>query len=193
MSASSYPSSSLRLWELSCCSSLQQSPSCNQWQQQSWILTAEISWHWLTLGSSAGTGLLFQLSSFLTSCCRISEPAFPISSDGETQMYLVWLSTSQLLVVCSPSIQMWALKTIVTILGEIISDYHKLQGILLLLINVSLLWIVVRNVPYYNAAINCFQGALYTLLTWQALILFALVWDDSWAEVRCPPLAQYVS
>ena len=42
---------------------------------------------------------------------------------------------------------MWALKTIVTILGEIISDYHKLQGILLLLINVSLLWIVVRNVP----------------------------------------------
>ncbi|DBA94392.1 TPA: hypothetical protein ACH3X1_001997 [Trebouxia sp. C0004] len=83
----------------------------------------------------------------------------------------------------SPSIQMWVLKTIVTVLGEIIATYHKLQGILLLLINLGLLWIVVRNVPYYNAAINCFQGALYTLLTWQALILFALVWDDSWAEV----------
>lgn len=78
---------------------------------------------------------------------------------------------------------MWVLKTIVTVLGEIIATYHKLQGILLLLINLGLLWIVVRNVPYYNAAVNCFQGALYTLLTWQALILFALVWDDSWAEV----------
>lgn len=78
---------------------------------------------------------------------------------------------------------MWLLKTIVTVLGEIIATYHKLQGILLLLINLGLLWIVVRNVPYYNAAVNCFQGALYTLLTWQALILFALVWDDSWAEV----------
>lgn len=78
---------------------------------------------------------------------------------------------------------MWVLKTIVTVLGEIIATYHKLQGILLLLINLGLLWTVVRNVPYYNAAVNCFQGALYTLLTWQALILFALVWDDSWAEV----------
>ena len=78
---------------------------------------------------------------------------------------------------------MWVLKTIVTILGEIIASYHKLQGILLLLINVGLLWVVVRNVPYYNATINCFQGALYTLLTWQAMILFALVWNDSWAEV----------
>jgi len=196
MSASRYLSSSLQLWEPSCCSSLRQSPSCNQWQQQSWILTAEISWHWPIQGSSAGTSLLFQLRSFLTSCCRVSESAFCasyVSSDMETHMCLVWLPTSQLRVVCSPSIQMWALKTIVTILGEIISDYHKLQGILLLLINVSLLWIVVRNVPYYNAAINCFQGALYTLLTWQALILFALVWDDSWAEVRCPSLAQYAS
>ena len=83
---------------------------------------------------------------------------------------------------------MWALKTIVTVLGEIISDYHVLQGILLLLINVSLLWVVVRNVPYYNAAINCFQGALYTLLTWQAMILFALVWNDSWAKVQALPV-----
>lgn len=78
---------------------------------------------------------------------------------------------------------MWVLKTLVTILGEIISDYHKLQGILLLLVNIGLLWIVVRNVPYYNSCINCFQGALYSLLTWQALILFALVWNDDWAKV----------
>ena len=78
---------------------------------------------------------------------------------------------------------MWVLKTTVTILGEIISDYHKLQGILLLFINIGLLWIVVRNVPYYNSYINCFQGALYSLLTWQALILFSLVWNDDWAQV----------
>lgn len=83
----------------------------------------------------------------------------------------------------SASIKFWVLKTTVTILGEIISDYHKLQGILLLLINVGLLWVVVRNVPYYSSTINCFQGALYSLLTWQALILFPLVWDQSWAEV----------
>ena len=78
---------------------------------------------------------------------------------------------------------MWVLKTTVTILGEIIATYHKLQGVLLLLINVSLLWVVVRNVPYYSKGINCFQGALYALLTWQSLILFALVWSDSWAKV----------
>ena len=87
---------------------------------------------------------------------------------------------------------MWLLKTIVTVLGEIIATYHKLQGILLLLINLGLLWIVVRNVPYYNAAVNCFQGALYTLLTWQALILFALVWDDSWAEVRTTAQSAFI-
>ncbi len=75
------------------------------------------------------------------------------------------------------------LKTIVTILGEIIATYHKLQGILLLLINLGLLWIVVRNMPYYNKFVNCFQGALYSLLTWQSIILFALIWDDSWAKV----------
>ena len=84
---------------------------------------------------------------------------------------------------CSPSIQMWVLKTAVTILGEIISDYKKLQGILLLLIDVSLLWIVARHVPYYSKRINCFQGSLYALLTWQSLILFALVWNDSWASI----------
>ena len=93
-------------------------------------------------------------------------------------------------VACSASIKFWFLKTAVTILGEIISEYHKLQGILLLLINVALLWVVVRNVPYYSSHINCFQGALYSLLTWQALILFALVWNDSWAQVSCPFLPE---
>ena len=62
--------------------------------------------------------------------------------------------------VCRASIQLWVLKTTVTILGEIISDYHKLQGILLLLINISLLWVVVRHVPYYSKTINCFQGTV---------------------------------
>lgn len=60
--------------------------------------------------------------------------------------------------MCRASIQLWVLKTTVTILGEVISDYHKLQGILLLLISISLLWIVIRHVPYYSKAINCFQG-----------------------------------
>ena len=80
---------------------------------------------------------------------------------------------------------MWVLKTTVTILGEIISDYHKLQGILLLLINVSLLWVVIWHVPHYSKTINCFQGALYSLLTWQSVILFPLVFDHdhTWAEV----------
>ena len=93
-------------------------------------------------------------------------------------------------MACSASIKFWVLKTAVTILGEIISEYHKLQGVLLLLINVALLWVVVRNVPYYSSHINCFQGALYSLLTWQALILFTLVWNDSWAQVYYPFLPE---
>lgn len=72
----------------------------------------------------------------------------------------IWTFSRTVCCIYRASIQLWVLKTAVTILGEIISDYHKLQGILLLLISVSLLWVVVRHVPYYSKAVNCFQGTL---------------------------------
>ena len=109
----------------------------------------------------------------------------PTCISGDQTLYPPVLCVNKSMA-CSASIKFWVLKTTVTILGEITSEYHKLQGILLLLISVGLFWVVVRNVPYYSSHINCFQGALYSLLTWQALILFALVWEDSWAQVCYP-------
>ena len=59
--------------------------------------------------------------------------------------------------LCSAAFKLFLLKTIVTMVAEVIVSYTKLTAILLFFVNVGLFAVVVRELPYYTAWMNCLQ------------------------------------
>ena len=63
-------------------------------------------------------------------------------------------------LVCRANFRLFVLETIITVLGEYVSDYFKIQAVLLLLINGTMFYTIIRTLPYYSKSINNFQVML---------------------------------
>ena len=66
-----------------------------------------------------------------------------------------WLTTFG--PACRANFRLFVLETIITVLGEYVSEYFKIQAVLLLLVNGTMFYTIVRTLPYYSKSINNFQ------------------------------------
>ena len=58
---------------------------------------------------------------------------------------------------CRANFRLFVLETIITVFGEYVSEYFKIQAVLLLLVNVTMFYTIIRTLPYYSKSINNFQ------------------------------------
>ena len=62
-------------------------------------------------------------------------------------------------LVCRANFRLFVLETIITVFGEYVSDYFKIQAVLLL-VNGTMFYTIIRTLPYYSKSINNFQVVL---------------------------------